>query len=311
MDLIDELISACRESAPSGQGAVHEVVTSALADHERFEAAIAQRPQPWFFAADDAITVFATAGRPGSASAPHNHGVWSVLGCFAGAEESWWHAVDADRVATVRQSILRAGEVHSLPDSAVHSVMNRWDVPNAIVHVYGGNFLAADRRIWDPVTGEEHMAGLAEPYAPLRSGSPMQAAMSSPAGSSVGLAGTAFAALAVDGVEVVAAWLGITFGLNSFTSNADTCAIDEEFVYLVEPSSLTAIGVHRRSEHSMGGLDHLALRVSGVDALHRWHRVLTDNGSQPSPITTWKFGTFVEVIGPESVKVRLFVPEMR
>jgi hypothetical protein len=113
----------------------------------------------------------------------------------------------------------------------------------------------------------------------------------------------------VENVHLVASWLASTFGLNSLTAAEDTCAIDQEFVYLIEPASLTAIGVHRRVDDSPRGLDHLALRVNGIEALHRWHAALTESKSKPSPVTTWQFGTFVEVVGPESLKVRLFVPE--
>jgi predicted metal-dependent enzyme (double-stranded beta helix superfamily) len=330
MDLLDQLIANCRDgasSATAGQHLVHEAVVEALADHERFRAALRARPQPWFFAADDLITVFATEGRPGSASSPHNHGLWSVLGCFAGAEESWSYrvvlneSVDVDDVTAIHQSVLRAGEVHALPDTAVHSVMNRWNTPNGMLHVYGGNFLAAERHIWDPVTNQRHPAGLAEPYAPLSTNQTFPAdEIDSSEGRSAhlpawpsppGLAGTAFVALSAQDVESVATWLADTFGFTRFASAQDTCAIDEHFVYLVDPASLTAIGVHQRDEHSANGLDHVALRVTGIDALHDWHEALIRNDSNPSAITTWNFGTFVEVVGPEAIKVRMFVPERR
>ncbi len=170
MDIIDTFLDSCRAAIGAGADAVHGVVADAVRDHERFAAAAYARPKPWFFAADDAMTVFFTEGRPGNASAPHDHGSWAVVGCFQGAEESWWHLTAPDgALQPAGGGVLRAGDAHQLPANAIHAVMNRWDQPNGIVHVYPGNFLAADRHIWDPVTFERHPAGLTEPLAPATS----------------------------------------------------------------------------------------------------------------------------------------------
>jgi predicted metal-dependent enzyme (double-stranded beta helix superfamily) len=166
---LDQFVDDCRSAIVIGQPAAHAVVVRALADPERFDTALRARPQPWFFAADDTMTLFCTEGRPGSASSPHNHGTWSIVGCFRGAEESWWHREDPQSgLVTIGTGVLRAGEVHSLPAEAIHAAMNRWDSPNGIIHLYAGNFLSMERHIWDPVTHERHIAGLTEPHAPLQ-----------------------------------------------------------------------------------------------------------------------------------------------
>jgi hypothetical protein len=110
---IDTFVSDCRDAANTGQDAVHDVVRIAITDPDRFAAALIQRPKPWFFAVDDDITVFCTSGAPGTASAPHDHATWSVLGCFAGAEESWRHETTAEELTTNGHSVLRAGESHA------------------------------------------------------------------------------------------------------------------------------------------------------------------------------------------------------
>jgi predicted metal-dependent enzyme (double-stranded beta helix superfamily) len=313
MEVLDQFLTDCRDAMSTGQTSVLEVVSSALDDHERFAAAVRERPKPWFFAADDTMTVFCTDGRPGVASAPHDHGTWSVLGCFEGSEESWWHRPSDEQggeVETIGAGVLRAGQAHALHADVVHSVMNRWAVPNAVVHVYAGNFLASDRHIWDPVTGERHQAGLSEPLAPV-AGAPAASEILSdlPA-----LAGTAFAALSVDNVEATSRWLTNVLGLRDLTTHDDTCAIDEQFTYLIEPASLTIVGVHRRTStprNTGAGLDHLALRVPTFAQLCEWHTTLTSAGHQPTAITEWSFGTFTELHGPEGLKLRLFVPAVR
>jgi predicted metal-dependent enzyme (double-stranded beta helix superfamily) len=316
MNLLDTFLADCREAIAAGQPAVLDVVKHAISDPERFAAAVRAKPKPWFFAADDDLTVFCTEARPGSASSPHSHGTWSVLGCFDGAEESWWHrpASDseiAEALDVVGTGVLRAGQAHSLPDDAVHAVMNRWASPNGIVHVYAGNFLAAERHVWDPVTGQRHDAGLSEPFAPLGSSAPHETFSNS---DRPVLAGTAFAALSVTDINAVTTWLANVFGLQPFVAPADTCAVGEEFAYLIEPSSLTIVGVHKTSSpqsRDTPSLDHLALRVPTMTQLEQWHATLDAAGHRPSAITPWKFGTFTQIVGPEGVIIRLFVPAVR
>lgn len=166
MTFLDAFLDDCRDAVRGGQEETLTVVRSALEDPEAFAAAVMERPKPWFFVADNDLTVFCTSAGPGSASAPHDHGTWSVLGCFLGSEESWHHRRTNSGLADFGTGVLRAGEAHALPADAVHSVMNRWDTPNGVVHVYAGNFLALDRTIWDPVSLAAHPAGMTEMVAP-------------------------------------------------------------------------------------------------------------------------------------------------
>lgn len=311
MDILDQLINDTRNAMNFGQDTVTQVLRDALGDHQRFAAAIRSRPKPWFFVADETMTVFCTEGRPGNASAPHDHGAWSVLGCFEGSEESWWHEVDdVSGLRTVGSGVLHAGHAHSLPTDAIHAVMNRWDAPNGIIHIYQGNFLAAERHIWDPITGQRHTAGLAEPLAPtsdvhLRNDEVHHSTRPV-------LAGTAFAAITVRNLATATSWMAETFGLRSLTTDDDSCSTDQPYNYLIEPESMTIVGLHATSEQEAGaGLEHIAFRVSSIAELERWRVDLSNRGLNLSPVTAWKFGTFVDVIGPAGLTVRLFVPAFR
>jgi hypothetical protein len=310
MDLIDELQAQAREAMSAGQGAVNDVLADVLKDHERFSAALRRRPKPWFFAADDTMTLFCTEGRAGNASAPHDHGTWSVLGCFDGAEESWWLEIADGALRHTGSGVLRAGDVHALPANAIHAVMNRWNQPNGVVHIYAGNFLATERSIWDPVTHQRHGAGLAEPLAPAA------ASIRAPAGEidddQLVLGGTAFAAVAVRDISQTATWLSDAFGMNLLTDDNDSCAVELPYAYLIEASSLTIVGLHRNQRNSgTAGLEHVALRVASLAQLERWHHHLTEGGFEPSGLTAWSFGTFFDVTGPDQLTVRLLVPAVR
>lgn len=299
-------VTDCRDAVRHGQDAAHDVVRTALVDPERFGAALLQRPKPWFFTADDDLTVFCTSGAPGSASAPHDHATWSVLGCFAGAEESWWHEPTDEGLTTTGHGVLRAGESHALPADAVHSVMNRWDTSNGVVHVYAGNFLALERTLWDPVTAQRTPAGLKEMTAPLGTTTAFDDQRTD---TGSGLGGTMFATISTGAVDETVGWLRDTFGFEALTDDTETCSVDERFMYLIEPTSLTIIGVHHNPQATVG-LDHLAIRVTGTDALATWHERLGATGASPSPITAWNFGTFTEITGPGGVRIRLIAPRL-
>jgi hypothetical protein len=203
----------------------------------------------------------------------------------------------SDVLETIGAGVLRAGQAHALDADVVHSVMNRWAAPNGVVHVYGGNFLAADRHIWDPVTGERHRAGMSEPLVPVDGATASSSEPDGPA-----LAGTAFAALAVSDLDGVSSWLSEVLGLRSLTMSDDTCQTQQKFVYLVDAAALTVVGLHQEP-HIAGGpsaLDHLALRVSTLQQRYAWHDVLEAGGHGPGPITDWRFGTSFELRGPEA-----------
>jgi predicted metal-dependent enzyme (double-stranded beta helix superfamily) len=311
MDALDVLLTNTREAMTNGQDAVAEALRDALRDPDRLGAAIRTRPKPWFFAADETMTVFCTEGRPGNASAPHDHGAWAVLGCFDGSEESWWHETSQDGLVQVGSGVLRTGEAHSLPDTAVHAVMNRWNAPNGIIHIYHGNFLAAERHVWDPITNAKHPAGLSEPLAPTNYHH-LRTETTEPASSMPALAGTAFAAINVVNLANASHWMSEAFGLQTLTTEDTSCSTDEQFRYLIEPASLTIVGLHSaRSPQPAAGLEHVALRVPSIAQLEQWHHDLNNRNLNPSPITQWNFGTFIDVIGPEQLTVRLFVPAVR
>jgi hypothetical protein len=91
---------------------------------------------------------------------------------------------------------------------------------------------------------------------------------------------------------------------------------DEDFTCLMKQIQyaiqLTVVGLHSaREPQPRIGLEHLALRVPTFVQLEQWHSDLTKRGINPSAVTAWDFGTFVDVIGPENLTVRLFVPAVR
>lgn len=169
MNMLDTLIATCSDppSGPEPMDTVREIVAGY--DLAGLAETVQARPEPWFFSVGPSLTVFATASRPASGSAPHDHGLWAVIACLAGREGSRRYDVAAGRLVETGIGEIHTGEVHALPAEAVHAVFNCWVEPNLVLHLYGGDFLGAPKRVWDPVTGACFALGLAEPLVPAES----------------------------------------------------------------------------------------------------------------------------------------------
>lgn len=167
MDMLDALIAACSGSAsgPEPMESVRGIVAGY--DLVGLAETVRGRPEPWFFSVGPSLTVFATASRPGSGSAPHDHGLWAVIACLAGREGYRQYDIAASGLVENGIGEIHTGEVHALPAETVHAVFNCWVEPNLVLHLYGGDFLSAPKSVWDPVTSARFALGLAEPLVPV------------------------------------------------------------------------------------------------------------------------------------------------
>jgi predicted metal-dependent enzyme (double-stranded beta helix superfamily) len=91
-----------------------------------------------------------------------------VIACLAGQEGSRRYQVEDGVLEETGIGQIRAGEVHGLPAEAIHAVFNCWAEENLVLHLYGGDFLSAAKRVWDPITGTCSALGLAEPLTPVK-----------------------------------------------------------------------------------------------------------------------------------------------
>lgn len=170
MDPLDDLIIRCQTLASGDDPAatIRDAVESA--DLAAVGRAVLARPKPWFFHTDDHLTVFATQGQPGTGSAPHDHGLWAVLACLEGSEGSRRYEARSGQLVETGLRRLDPGDVHGLAGEAIHAVFNCWTEPNLVLHLYGGDFLAASKHVWDPISGARSALGLAQPLAPIDGG---------------------------------------------------------------------------------------------------------------------------------------------
>ncbi|HEX6247443.1 MAG TPA: hypothetical protein VFZ64_06180 [Nocardioidaceae bacterium] len=86
----------------------------------------------------------------GSASAPHDHRMWAVVGVYAGCEVNTIFDRQGGSINPSEVIPVDAGGVLTLPVHAVHAVRNpdrRW---TAGLHVYGGDIIDTERSAWLP-----------------------------------------------------------------------------------------------------------------------------------------------------------------
>jgi predicted metal-dependent enzyme (double-stranded beta helix superfamily) len=102
------------------------------------------------------LTILNVTLNPGSLSAPHDHGMWAVIGIYAGAETNIFYRSAPDgRPTEANRRTVPAGDAILLSEDVLHAVANEGAAPTRGLHVYGGDLLAAPRRMWNPTTGAQ------------------------------------------------------------------------------------------------------------------------------------------------------------
>jgi predicted metal-dependent enzyme (double-stranded beta helix superfamily) len=90
---------------------------------------------------------------------PHNHQMWAVIGIYTGREDNiFWRRVPGERgrIEAAGARALCEKDAVPLGSDIIHSVINPIDQLTGAIHIYGGNFFAAERSEWDPMNLDEH-----------------------------------------------------------------------------------------------------------------------------------------------------------
>ena len=90
---------------------------------------------------------------------PHNHHMWAIIGVYGGREDNifWRRVADAGegQLEAAGARSLAVKDAQPLGEDIIHSVTNPTSKFTAAIHVYGGDFFAAQRSEWDPDTLSE------------------------------------------------------------------------------------------------------------------------------------------------------------
>ena len=85
---------------------------------------------------------------------PHNHSMWAVIGVYGGREDNMlWRRLpdDADgKIEAAGAIALSTRDAQVFGPDVIHSVVNPIQRVTGAIHVYGGDFFAAERSEWDP-----------------------------------------------------------------------------------------------------------------------------------------------------------------
>jgi predicted metal-dependent enzyme (double-stranded beta helix superfamily) len=160
---LDRFIADCRSALAENAShkAVREVVARAVADPGAVLAGLGE-PQRGgvhkLYNADD-ITILNVIWPPYMTIMPHNHRMWAVIGIYTGREDNiFWRRLPSDGASKVEAAGAKALGVRDcepLGRDIIHSVTNPIPRLSGAIHVYGGDFYAAERSEWNPETLSE------------------------------------------------------------------------------------------------------------------------------------------------------------
>ncbi len=108
------------------------------------------------------LTVLNVIWAPSQITLPHNHRMAAVIGMYSGREDNmFWRRVPNAlkfQIEAAGGQALGPGDVVVLGRDVIHSVINPLAKLSCAIHVYDGDFLGAQRSMWNSETLTE------EPY---------------------------------------------------------------------------------------------------------------------------------------------------
>jgi predicted metal-dependent enzyme (double-stranded beta helix superfamily) len=157
---VDQFIADCRNAlaADKSHKLVREVVARAVSDPGTILRRLGEPKKgelQTLYRADD-LTILNLVWAPYMTLMPHNHQMWAVIGIYSGREDNiFWRRVPGSptgKLEAAGAKALSEGDAEPLGHSIIHSVTNPIPRLTAAIHVYGGDFFAAERSEWDPAT---------------------------------------------------------------------------------------------------------------------------------------------------------------
>ena len=159
---LDRFTEDCRSAlaADPSHRLVREVVARAVSEPAAVLKGIGEPKraeiQKLYHAND--LTILNVIWGPMMTVMPHNHQMWAVIGIYSGREDNifWRRLPDGSgRVEAAGARALCVGDAEPLGHNIIHSVTNPIPRLTGAIHVYGGDFFAAERSEWDSETLEE------------------------------------------------------------------------------------------------------------------------------------------------------------
>ncbi len=156
---LEQFVADCRTalSADPTHVTVREVVKRAVSDPAALMRGIGEPDRAGIrklYHAPD-LTILDLVWAPHMTLQPHDHRMWAVIGIYTGREDNifWRRLPDGSgRVEAAGAKALAVGDAEPLGRNIIHSVTNPIARHTGAIHVYGGDFFAAERSEWNPET---------------------------------------------------------------------------------------------------------------------------------------------------------------
>lgn len=160
---VDRFVGDCRAAFAQDptHKAVREVLASAVSDPAAVLKDLGEPKRAGIreFFRSDKLTIINVVWAPGMVVMPHNHRMWAVIGIYTGREDNvFWRRVKGtpNKIEAAGAKALSVRDAEPLGTDIIHSVINPIDKLTGAIHIYGGDFFAAERSEWDSLTLEEH-----------------------------------------------------------------------------------------------------------------------------------------------------------
>jgi predicted metal-dependent enzyme (double-stranded beta helix superfamily) len=157
---LDRFAADCREALATDKShkSVREVVARAVSDPAAVLKALGEpkRSEIQKLYHSNDLTILNVIWAPHMTVMPHNHQMWAVIGIYTGREDNiFWRRLPGGKVEAAGAKALSVRDAEPLGGNIIHSVTNPIPRLTGAIHVYGGDFFAAERSEWDPETLEE------------------------------------------------------------------------------------------------------------------------------------------------------------
>lgn len=160
---VDQFVADCRAAFaedPTNKS-VREVLARAVSDPVDVLKGIGEpkRAEIRTLFHSPSLTIINVVWAPMMTVMPHNHRMWAVIGIYSGREDNiFWRRVreTPNKIEAVGAKALCEKNAEPLGTDVIHSVLNPIDRLTGAIHIYGGDFFAAQRSEWDSLTLVEH-----------------------------------------------------------------------------------------------------------------------------------------------------------
>ena len=155
---LEHFIADCRSALAGDDAAKHvrELVAGAVAEPGAVLTALGNPSRAGIQALHRSaeLTVLNVIWGPMMTIMPHDHRMWAVIGVYTGREDNifWRRRPDSQqgRVEAASARALSEKDTALLGAETIHSVTNPIGRLSGAIHVYGGDFFAAERSEWNP-----------------------------------------------------------------------------------------------------------------------------------------------------------------